>query len=69
MIYPGIGVTMGIGVVITMSYTLVPAVSKLYGDLGADLPGATIMMMKISDLLIAKPYVLLVPVVMGSLIL
>ena len=69
MIYPGIVITMGIGVVITMSYTLVPAVSKLYGDLGADLPGATIMMMKISDLLIAKPYVLLVPVVMVSLLL
>ena len=51
MIYPGIVITMGVGVVITMSYTLVPAVSKLYGDLGADLPGATIMMMKISDLL------------------
>ena len=34
MIYPGIVITMGVAVVITMSFTLVPAVSKLYGDLG-----------------------------------
>ena len=50
MIYPGIVITMGVGVVITMSYTLVPAVSKLYRDLGADLPGAPIIMMQITDL-------------------
>ena len=68
MIYPGIVITMGIGVVITMSYTLVPAVSKLYGDLGANLPGATIMMMNISDLLISKPYVLLLPITIVSVI-
>lgn len=52
-----------------MSYTLVPAVSKLYGDLGANLPSATIMMMKISDLLIAKPYVLLFPVTLFSVLI
>ncbi len=69
MIYPGIVITMGIGVVITMSYTLVPAVSKLYGDLGANLPSATIMMMKISDLLIAKPYVLLFPIAIFSMLM
>ncbi len=61
MIYPGIVLVMGVGVVITMSYTLVPAVSKLYGDLGADLPGATRMMMKISDILINQPWTLLFP--------
>ena len=68
MIYPGIVITMGVAVVITMSYTLVPAVSKLYGDLGANLPGATIMMMSISDLLISKPYVLLLPITIVSVI-
>ena len=62
MIYPGIVLTMGVAVVITMSYTLVPAVSKLYGDLGAQLPGATRMMMKLSSLLINQPYMLLIPI-------
>ncbi|MFL2480821.1 MAG: type II secretion system F family protein [Verrucomicrobiales bacterium] len=69
MIYPGIVITMGVSVVITMSYTLVPAVSKLYGDLGADLPGATIMMMNLSDVLINKPYVLLFPIAMLIILL
>ena len=69
MIYPGIVITMGVGVVITMSYTLVPAVSKLYGDLGADLPGATIMMMNLSDILINKPYVLMLPIAMVVVLL
>ena len=62
MIYPAIVLTMGVSVIIVMSYTLVPAVSKLYGDLGADLPGPTIMMMKLSDLLINKPWTLMFPV-------
>ncbi len=68
MIYPGIVLTMGVAVIITMSYTLVPAVSKLYGDLGADLPGATLMMMKLSDILIHKPWTLMFPV-MGLVML
>lgn len=63
MIYPAMVLTMGVAVIIVMSYTLVPAVSKLYGDLGADLPGPTIMMMNLSDLLIHKPWTLLFPVV------
>ncbi|MEM9481400.1 MAG: type II secretion system F family protein, partial [Verrucomicrobiota bacterium] len=58
LIYPGIVITMGIAVIILMSYTLVPAVSKLYKDLGADLPLATQVMMKLSDTLITKPWVL-----------
>jgi type II secretory pathway component PulF len=61
MIYPGIVITMGVAVIITMSYTLVPAVSKLYGEFGAKLPGATRMMMKLSSILIHQPYMLLIP--------
>ncbi len=62
MIYPGIVTFLGFAVVIVMAYTLVPAVSKLYRDLGATLPLATRVMMKLSDMLIASPYVLLIPV-------
>ncbi len=61
MIYPCVVLVMSIGVIITMSFTLVPAVSKLYGSMGVDLPMATRMMMWFSDLLIAKPYVALIP--------
>ncbi len=61
MIYPGIVMGMGLAVIILMSYTLVPAVSKLYKDLGADLPFATTAMMKISDTLIQKPWTILIP--------
>ncbi|MEM1297348.1 MAG: type II secretion system F family protein, partial [Verrucomicrobiota bacterium] len=68
LIYPGIVITMGIGVIILMSYTLVPAVSKLYKDLGAELPFASTMMMKISEVLINKPWVLLFPFI-GAYIL
>ena len=63
MIYPGIVTFLGLAVVIVMAYTLVPAVSKLYRDLGASLPLATRMMMKLSDILIAHPYTLLLPFV------
>jgi len=63
MIYPAIVTFLGLAVVIVMSYTLVPAVSKLYRDLGASLPLATRMMMGLSDLLIGHPYVLLLPFV------
>ena len=63
LIYPGIVTFLGFAVVIVMAYTLVPAVSKLYKDLGATLPLATRMMMWLSDLLIAHPYVMLAPVV------
>ena len=40
---------LGLAVVIVMAYTLVPAVSKLYKDLGASLPFATRFMMQLSD--------------------
>lgn len=63
MIYPGIVTFLGLAVVIVMAYTLVPAVSKLYKDLGATLPLATRAMMWFSDLLIAHPYVMLTPLV------
>jgi type II secretory pathway component PulF len=61
MIYPGIVTFLGFAVVIVMAYTLVPAVSKLYKDLGATLPLATRVMMKLSEILISSPWVLLFP--------
>ena len=63
LIYPGIVTFLGLAVVIVMAYTLVPAVSKLYKDLGATLPLATRSMMWFSDLLIGYPYVMLTPLI------
>lgn len=61
MIYPGIVLTMAIGIIILMSFTLVPEVKKLYGSFNAELPFATVLMMNISDLLIHYPYLAVVP--------
>ncbi|CAN5332085.1 type II secretion system F family protein [soil metagenome] len=68
MIYPCVVLVMSIGVIITMSFTLVPAVSKLYGSMGVDLPLATRGMMRVSEALIDKPYLALIPfVAVGAL--
>ena len=69
LIYPGIVAVLGIGVIIIMSYTLVPAMSKLYGEFGSKLPWATTFMMSVSDVLIHKPWVLLFPIVGTMMIL
>ena len=56
MIYPAIVLTLGVAVVIAMSFTLIPAMVKLYGSLDADLPLATIMLKRLSDTLIKYPW-------------
>ncbi len=62
MIYPAIVTCLGIGVVITMSFTLVPAMTKLYASLDSELPGATKMMMAFSNLLLKQPWLAALPV-------
>lgn len=61
MIYPVIVLVMAVAVTIAMSFTLVPAIAKLYHSMNAKLPLATIAMMKFSDLLVHQPYLALVP--------
>jgi type II secretory pathway component PulF len=61
MIYPAIVLFIGVIVIVVMSYTLVPSVSKLYGTFKAELPWATKGMMALSDILINKPWMLLFP--------
>ncbi len=63
MIYPAVVTCLGIGVVITMSFTLVPAMSKLYTSLDSDLPLATTVMMKFSEILLQQPWLVAVPVI------
>lgn len=62
MIYPGIVLTLAIGVVITMSFTLVPAMSKLYASLDSDLPVPTLVLMKVSEILLKQPWMVLLPI-------
>jgi type II secretory pathway component PulF len=61
LIYPAIVLVLAVVVTIVMSFTLVPAISKLYGAMNATLPTPTIVMMKFSSTLIHQPYLALVP--------
>lgn len=62
MIYPGLVITLAVGVVITMSFTLVPAMSKLYTSLNSDLPAPTKVLMKVSEILLKQPWMAALPV-------
>lgn len=64
LIYPAIVLVLAIVVTIVMSFTLVPAVSKLYSAMGAQLPLPTIIMMKFSSMLINQPYLALIPFIL-----
>lgn len=63
MIYPAIVTMLGIGVVIVMSFTLVPAMTKLYDSLGGELPAATKLLKSFSNLLIHQPWLAALPVI------
>lgn len=62
MIYPAIVLVLGIGVVIAMSYTLVPAMKRLYESLHVALPFGTKALLAISDVLIKQPWTVLFPI-------
>lgn len=63
MIYPGIVITLAVGVIITMSFTLVPAMTKLYASLNSPLPMATKVMVKVSEILLKQPWMAAIPLV------
>ncbi|MCB1062703.1 MAG: type II secretion system F family protein [Verrucomicrobiae bacterium] len=63
MIYPGLVLTLGVGVVITMSFTLVPAMSKLYASLDSELPTPTKVLMKVSEVLLKQPWMVIIPII------
>lgn len=62
MIYPAIVLVMSVGVVIVMSFTLIPAISKLYGSMNVDLPLATRIMVGFSSILISQPWTVIFPI-------
>jgi len=63
MIYPCIVLILALGVVLIMSFTLVPAISKLYAAMNASLPLATRIMIGFSEILMSRPYLAAIPIV------
>ncbi len=63
MIYPVIVLLLAVVVVIVMSFTLIPAVSKLYASMNVDLPLPTQLLISFSNLLIHQPYMAAVPII------
>lgn len=63
MIYPAIVIVLAIAVILIMSFTLVPSMSKLYSSMNVALPLITRIMVGFSNLLIHQPYLALLPVI------
>lgn len=63
MIYPAIVLVIGVGVVITMSMTLVPSLKDLYAQFNTGLPAPTRFMMALSDILLKQPYLVALPII------
>lgn len=62
MIYPMVVAIVAVAVVITLLVLVIPSYSKMFEDLGTELPQITKVVMKISDF-IQKTWYLLVPIV------
>jgi type II secretory pathway component PulF len=62
LIYPAIVMVLGVIVVIVMSFTLVPAMAKLFSSFGTELPTPTKILIWLSDLFLHKPYMVAVPI-------
>jgi type II secretory pathway component PulF len=62
LIYPAIVLVLAVLVTIVMSFTLVPAISKLYSAMSVQLPLPTQVMMKFSDMLLHQPYLAAIPI-------
>ncbi|TSA34938.1 MAG: type II secretion system F family protein [Verrucomicrobiaceae bacterium] len=63
LIYPVIVLILALVVVIVMAFTLIPAISKLYIAMNAQLPLPTQILMAFSDILLKQPYLLALPVI------
>ena len=63
LIYPAIVLVLAVVVTIVMSFTLVPAISKLYSAMSVQLPLPTQVMMTFSEMLLTRPYLAAIPIV------
>ncbi len=63
MIYPVIVIVLAVVVILVMSFTLVPSMSKLYASMNVTLPLITRMMVGFSNMLLHQPYFAALPLV------
>lgn len=63
MIYPVIVIILAVVVILVMSFTLVPSMSKLYASMNVTLPLITRVMVGFSNMLIHQPYFAALPLV------
>jgi type II secretory pathway component PulF len=63
LIYPAVVIVLAVVVVIVMSFTLVPAMARLFESFKAPLPMGTKALIALSDLFIHQPYMALLPFV------
>ena len=63
MIYPVIVIVLAVVVILVMSFTLVPSMSKLYASMNVTLPLITRVMVGFSNMLIHQPYFAALPLV------
>lgn len=63
LIYPAVVICLAVVVVIVMSFTLMPAMAKLYKQMKADLPVPTKIMIGFSDMLVHQPYLAAIPII------
>jgi len=63
LIYPAVVIVLGVVVVIVMSFTLVPAMAKLFSSFKTELPLGTKALIAMSDLFMHKPYMAILPFV------
>lgn len=61
LIYPAVVMVLAVIVIIVMSFTLVPAMAKLFESFKAPLPLGTRALIAMSDLLMHQPYFAIVP--------
>ncbi len=61
LIYPAVVIVLGVVVVIVMSFTLVPAMAKLFNSFKTELPLGTKILIALSDLFMHKPYMAIAP--------
>lgn len=61
MIYPAVVIVLGVAVVIAMSFTLVPAMAKLFTAFKTELPLGTRALIALSDLFLHRPYMAAAP--------
>ena len=67
MIYPVVVMIVAVIVVVVMLVAVIPRYTSMFNELGAELPGITVAVMKMSDFLIAN-WIIILPIVAGVIL-